>query len=47
MQLVRRTPRFGGLADLYTFQCEQCGEQHIEEGEAVERLAGLGAVHVA
>jgi hypothetical protein len=44
MQLVRRTPRFGGLPDLYTFECEDCGEQHIEEGEAADRLARLQAV---
>jgi hypothetical protein len=47
MQLVRRTPRFGGLPDLYTFQCEGCGEQHIEEGEATDRSAHLGAFRVA
>jgi hypothetical protein len=45
MQLVRSTPRFGGLPDLYTFQCEECGEQHIEEGETVERSAGLQTHH--
>jgi hypothetical protein len=48
MQLVRRTPRFGGLPDLYTFECRTCGEWHIEEGEAVVgRLAELGAVLAA
>jgi predicted RNA-binding Zn-ribbon protein involved in translation (DUF1610 family) len=47
MQLVRRTPRFDRLPDLYTFYCEDCGEQHIEEGEAADRLAGLGAIHLA
>ena len=31
MQLVRRTPRFGGLPDLFTFQCEGCGEQHMRK----------------
>jgi hypothetical protein len=35
MRLVRRTPRFGGLPDLYAFQCQACGELHIEEGAAV------------
>ena len=44
MQLIRRTPRFGGLPDLYTFECGACGEWHIEEGEAVvSRAADLGA----
>ncbi len=49
MQLVRRTPRFGGLRDLYTFECRACGVWHIEEGDdAVEdRPAGLGAVLAA
>jgi hypothetical protein len=32
MKLVRRTMRFGGLRDLYTFECRQCGEWHTEEG---------------
>jgi hypothetical protein len=22
---------FGGLPDLYTFECEACGETHVEE----------------
>src|ERR1700726_1701214 len=26
MQLIRRTPRFGGLADLYVFRCRSCDE---------------------
>jgi hypothetical protein len=44
MQLIRRTPRFGELPDLYTFECRACGEWHIEEGEAlVSRSADLGA----
>jgi hypothetical protein len=48
MQLVRRTPRFGGLPDLYTFECRVCGERHIEEGDAVVgRLADLEAVLAA
>jgi hypothetical protein len=47
MQLVRRTPRFGGLPDLFTFQCEGCGEQHIEEGEAMDRSANLGSFRAA
>jgi hypothetical protein len=35
MRLVRRTPRFGGLPDLYSFYCLQCEEWHVEEGDAV------------
>jgi hypothetical protein len=31
MRLVRKTLRFGGLPDLYTFECEACGETHVEE----------------
>ncbi len=34
MQLIRKTRRFGGLPDLYTFQCSACGELHVEEGGA-------------
>ena len=30
MKLVRRTPRFGGLSELYTFECRACGVSHIE-----------------
>jgi hypothetical protein len=33
MQLIRRTPRFGGLADLYVFHCSACDEWHVEEGD--------------
>jgi hypothetical protein len=44
MQAVRRTARFGGLPDLYTFECRACGVWHIEEGDAIDdRLAELGA----
>jgi hypothetical protein len=32
MHLVRRTPRYGGLPNLYTFECRTCGVWHIEEG---------------
>ena len=32
MRLVRRTPRFGGLPDLYTFECRSCEISHTEEG---------------
>jgi hypothetical protein len=31
MRLIRKTLQFGGLPDLYTFECEACGEWHIEE----------------
>jgi len=33
MQLLRRTSRFGGLPDLYSFYCLVCEEWHVEEGE--------------
>ena len=32
MHLVRRTPRFGGLPDLHTFECQRCEISHTEEG---------------
>jgi hypothetical protein len=35
MQLLRRTSRFGGLPDLYSFYCCVCDEWHVEEGDAV------------
>jgi hypothetical protein len=35
MQLLRRTPRFGELPDLYSFYCRTCDEWHVEEGNAV------------
>jgi hypothetical protein len=48
MQLVRRTPRFGELRDLYTFECRACGEWHIDEADALEgRPADRGAVLAA
>jgi hypothetical protein len=31
MKFVRRTRRFGGLPDLYTFHCRGCSEWHTEE----------------
>jgi uncharacterized protein CbrC (UPF0167 family) len=31
MRLIRKTLRFGGLPDVYTFECEACGETHVEE----------------
>jgi hypothetical protein len=34
MRLIRKTLRFGRLPDLYTFECQACGESHIEEAEA-------------
>jgi len=48
MQLVRRTPRFGALRDVYTFECRACGEWHIEEadilaGPPADREAVLAA----
>jgi C4-type Zn-finger protein len=30
MKLVRKTTRFGGLSDLYTFECRTCGISHTE-----------------
>jgi len=30
MRLVRRTPRFGGLPELFTFECPACGVSHFE-----------------
>ena len=35
MQLVRRTSRFRGLPDLYSFYCLACDAWHVEEGNAV------------
>jgi hypothetical protein len=32
MHLARKTPRFGGLPDLYNFECRSCEISHIEEG---------------
>ena len=37
MRLVRKTLRFAGLPDLYTFECEACGETHIEEAPRPEQ----------
>ena len=37
MQLLRRTSRFGGLPDLYSFYCVTCDEWHVEEGDAVDK----------
>jgi hypothetical protein len=37
MQLLRRTSRFDGLPDLYSFYCLACDEWHVEEGEAVNQ----------
>jgi hypothetical protein len=36
MRLIRKTLRFGGLLDLYTFECAACGETHIEEATTPE-----------
>jgi hypothetical protein len=38
MQLSRRTSRYGGLPDLYSFNCVACDEWHVEEGDAVQLL---------
>ena len=43
MQLFRRTSRFGGLPDLYSFYCCVCDEWHVEEGDAgADELAHRG-----
>jgi hypothetical protein len=48
MQLFRRTSRFGGLPDLYSFYCLACDEWHVEEADvAAERLPDHGAVSPA
>jgi hypothetical protein len=38
MELLRRTSRFGGLPDLYSFYCVTCDEWHVEEGDAAKQL---------
>jgi hypothetical protein len=38
MQLSRRTSRYGGLPDLYSFKCVACNEWHVEEGDAVQMV---------
>ena len=48
MQLLRRTSRFGGLPDLYSFYCVTCDDWHVEEGDAspnqqLDRRVCLGA----
>jgi hypothetical protein len=44
MQLLRRTSRFGGLPDLYSFYCLACDEWHVEEGDVgADRLPDYGA----
>ena len=48
MQLLRRTSRFGGLPDLYSFYCLACDEWHVEEGDVVAaQLPNHGAVLTA
>jgi hypothetical protein len=47
MHLVRRTSRYGGLPDLYTFACRTCGVWHIEEGGVEDRPADIRAVLAA
>ena len=39
IQLLRRTSRFGGLPDLYSFYCVTCDEWHVEESDDVRRQA--------
>ena len=34
MRLTRQTSRYGGLPDLYSFNCLACDEWHVEEGNA-------------
>ena len=36
MQLLRRTSRFGGLPDLYSYYCLACDEWHVEEGGPIK-----------
>ena len=36
MQLLRKTSRFGGLPDLYSFYCLACDEWHVEEGGPIK-----------
>jgi hypothetical protein len=38
MRLIRVTLRFAGLPDLYTFECEACGETHVEEAATEQRM---------
>jgi len=45
MRLLRRTSRFDGLPDLYSFYCCMCDEWHVEEGDAVTgRFPDLGGL---
>ena len=43
MQLLRRTSRFGGLPDLYSFYCVACDEWHVEEGGFHESRSSAGS----
>ena len=51
MQLLRQTTRYGGLRDLYSFNCVACDEWHVEEGDAggsatqSQGLRGLTKAH--
>jgi hypothetical protein len=48
MHLLRRTSRFGGLPDLYSFYCLACDEWHVEEGGApIGQLVDFGAAPAA
>ena len=46
MQLLRKTSRFGGLPDLYSFYCCVCDEWHVEKGEARNRLQNLSEMFI-
>ena len=40
MRLTRQTSRYGGLPDLYSFNCLACDEWHMEEGNGVSIVQG-------
>ena len=43
MRVARITSRFGGLPDLYTFECRACGVSHIEAGVHRDRVIDSGS----
>jgi C4-type Zn-finger protein len=43
MKLVRKTTRFGGLPDLYTFECRTCGISHTEASSWASLGTGMAA----
>jgi len=45
MLLSRTTSRFGGLPDLYSFNCVACDEWHVEEGDAVQLVPARSTAH--